>query len=216
VAFTGRVDKANAVKSFLDPQIRAAVETQFEATYSLAFKQPLSPKDESRRRILQTPDAVWRWRSLRGGGRREGINDAPIRTAHDRRIDECVAPGDLAGSLARHPAAESAGARCDASGFGPAHRREPLLKRLAREKIVLGSLKPGKTKRWPLDEEVALTLGLLFRALAPMKNLDRIRQVAEGVEKMSREEAGYWLGMVMHREYPRRVLAVVEDLADSP
>src|ERR1035437_115225 len=45
-----------------------------------------------------------------------------------------------------------------------------LLKRLAREKIVLGSLKPGKTKRWPLDEEVALTLGLLFRALAPMKN----------------------------------------------
>jgi hypothetical protein len=44
-----------------------------------------------------------------------------------------------------------------------------LLKRLAREKIVLGSLKPGKTKRWPLDEEMALTLGLLFRVLAPMK-----------------------------------------------
>ena len=59
-----------------------------------------------------------------------------------------------------------------------------LLKRLAREKIVLGSLKPGKSKRWPLDEEVALTLGLLFRVLAPMKNLDRIRQVAEGVAKM--------------------------------
>src|SRR3981081_646782 len=62
-----------------------------------------------------------------------------------------------------------------------------LLKRLAREKIVLGSLKPGKSKRWPLDEEVALTLGLLFRVLAPMRNLDRIRQVAEGVQKMSRE-----------------------------
>ena len=43
--FTGRVDKANAVKSFLDPQIRAAGETQFEASYSLAFKQPLSLKD---------------------------------------------------------------------------------------------------------------------------------------------------------------------------
>src|ERR1035441_2663310 len=79
-----------------------------------------------------------------------------------------------------------------------------LLKRLAREKIVLGSLKPGKKKRWPLDEEVALALGLLFRALAPMKNLDRIRQVAEGVEKMSREEAGYWLGMGMERGDPRR------------
>jgi hypothetical protein len=91
-----------------------------------------------------------------------------------------------------------------------------LLKRLAREKIVLGSLKPGKTKRWPLDEEVALTLGLLFRALAPMKNLDRIRQVAAGVEKMSREEAGYWLGMVLHREYPRRVLASLRVLLTTP
>lgn len=47
VEFTGRVDKANAVKSFLDPQIRAANETQFQATYTLAFKQPLSLKDES-------------------------------------------------------------------------------------------------------------------------------------------------------------------------
>ncbi|HTQ55553.1 MAG TPA: hypothetical protein VMI94_13890 [Bryobacteraceae bacterium] len=91
-----------------------------------------------------------------------------------------------------------------------------LLKRLAREKIVLGSLRPGKTKRWPLDEELALTLGLLFRALAPMKNLDRIRQVAEGVEKMSREEAGYWLGMVMHREYPRRVVAALRVLLTTP
>lgn len=91
-----------------------------------------------------------------------------------------------------------------------------LLKRLARERIVLGSLKPGKSKRWPLDEEVALTLGLLFRVLAPMRNLDRIRQVAEGVEKMSREEAGYWLGMVMHREHPRRVLASLRILLTTP
>ena len=74
-----------------------------------------------------------------------------------------------------------------------------LLKRLGREKIVLGSMKPGKTKKWPLDEELALTLGLLFRSLAPMRNIDRIREVAEGVESMSREEAGYWLGMSMRR-----------------
>jgi len=87
-----------------------------------------------------------------------------------------------------------------------------LLKRLAREKIVLGSLKPGKTKVWPLDEEMALSLGLLFRALAPMRNLDRIREVAEGVEKMSREELGYWLGMVLHRASPRRVLASLRTL----
>src|SRR5205807_522016 len=115
--------------------------------------------------------------------------DAPIRTAHDRRIDECVAPGDLAGAVTRHAAAESAGTPCDHTRTGLRIAENRLLKRLAREKIVLGSLKPGKSKRWPLDEEVALTLGLLFRVLAPMKNLDRIRQVAEGVEKMPREEA---------------------------
>jgi len=91
-----------------------------------------------------------------------------------------------------------------------------LLKRLARERIVLGSLKPGKAKSWPLDEEMALSLGLLFRTLAPMKNLDRIRQVADGVEKMSREEAGYWLGMVLHRAYPRRVLAALRILLTTP
>jgi hypothetical protein len=91
-----------------------------------------------------------------------------------------------------------------------------LLKRLARERIVLGSLKPGKTKNWSLDEELALSLGLLFRALAPMRNLDRIRQVAEGIEKMSREEAGYWLGMALHRTYPRRVLASLRTLLTMP
>ena len=59
---------------------------------------------------------------------------------------------------------------------------------------------------------MALSLGLLFRALAPMRNLDRIREVAEGVEKMSREELGYWLGMVLHRAHPRRVLASLRTL----
>lgn len=90
-----------------------------------------------------------------------------------------------------------------------------LLKRLAREKIVLGSLRPGKTKMWPLDEETALLLGLLFRVLAPMRNLDRIRQVADGVEQMGREEAGYWLGMVLGRPQPRRVLAALRILLST-
>jgi hypothetical protein len=47
IEFTGRVDRANSIKSFLDPQIRAASETQFDAVYNLVFKQPLSMKDES-------------------------------------------------------------------------------------------------------------------------------------------------------------------------
>ncbi len=87
-----------------------------------------------------------------------------------------------------------------------------ILKRLVREKIQLGVLKPGKARVWPLDEEAALHLGLLFRALAPMRNTERIREVADGVDEMGREEAGYWLGMAMHREHPRRVLAALRML----
>lgn len=91
-----------------------------------------------------------------------------------------------------------------------------VLKRLARVKIQLGTLRPGKQRSWPLDEETALVLGLLFRVLAPMRNLDRIREVADGVEEMSREELGYWLGMAMHRPYPRRVLAALRLLLTRP
>jgi hypothetical protein len=87
-----------------------------------------------------------------------------------------------------------------------------LLKKLSRLKINLGSTGAEKTRSWKIDEDLALNMGLLFRTLAPMRNLDRIRQVADGVDEMSREEAGYWLGMAMHRTNPRRVLAALRML----
>jgi hypothetical protein len=89
------------------------------------------------------------------------------------------------------------------------------LKRLMRERIQLGALKPGKTRTWPLDEESALHLGLLFRVLAPMRSADRIREVADGIDAMGMEEAGYWMSMVMHRSHPRRVLAALRMLLSS-
>jgi hypothetical protein len=91
-----------------------------------------------------------------------------------------------------------------------------LLKRLSRSKINLGTMNAEKTRAWPIDEDLALNLGLLFRVLAPMRNLDRIRQVSDGVDEMSREEAGYWLGMAMHRKHPRRVLAALRLLLSQP
>lgn len=90
-----------------------------------------------------------------------------------------------------------------------------VLKRLSRAKIEMGSLAPGKKKAWALDEEMALQLGLLFRAVTPMRNLDRIRQVADAIEAMTREEAAYWLGMAVHRKNPRKVLASLRLLADA-
>jgi hypothetical protein len=71
-------------------------------------------------------------------------------------------------------------------------------------------------RQWPLPEELALTLGLLFRALAPMRSRDNLRAVVEGIEAMGKEEASYWLGMAMHRKNPRRVLAALRMLLSTP
>jgi hypothetical protein len=87
-----------------------------------------------------------------------------------------------------------------------------VLRRLARAGITFGRLTPGTRQQWRIDEDLALGLGLLFRTLAPMRNLDRIRQAADGIEAMSREEASYWLGMAMNRRRPRRVLAALRML----
>ena len=59
-------------------------------------------------------------------------------------------------------------------------------------------------------------LGLLFRSLAPMRNRDNMRAVAEGIEAMGREEAAYWLGMAIHRKNPRRVLMALRFLLTDP
>ncbi len=67
-------------------------------------------------------------------------------------------------------------------------------------------------RAWQLSEDIALTLGLLFRTLAPMRSRDNLRNVVEGIEQMGKEEAAYWLGMAMHRKNPRRVLAALRML----
>ncbi len=80
-----------------------------------------------------------------------------------------------------------------------------LLRRLSRLRIQPARMLPGQAREWPLDEDSAVQMALLFRSIAPMRNLDRIAQVADAIESMSREETGYWLGMSMYRERPRRV-----------
>ena len=61
-----------------------------------------------------------------------------------------------------------------------------------------------------------MRLGLMFRTLAPMRDRDGMWAVADGIEKMEREEAAYWLGMAIHREHPRRVLAGLRFLLTEP
>ena len=94
-----------------------------------------------------------------------------------------------------------------------------VLRKLAQSGIRLGDGKGGRGKSAigrALSEDLALTLGLLFRCLAPMRNRENMRTVAEGIEAMQREEAAYWLGMAMHRKRPRRVLAALRMLLTEP
>jgi hypothetical protein len=92
--------------------------------------------------------------------------------------------------------------------------------RLTQEGIRFDSMRdPSKARKGsvrPISEELAMTLGLVFRTLAPMRSRNRMREVVEGIETMPREEAAYWLGMAMHRRYPRRVLSALRMLLTDP
>ena len=91
-----------------------------------------------------------------------------------------------------------------------------VLKRLAQAGVRPSRRADLSTRGYALTEDLALTLGLVFRALAPMRSRDNMRAVAEGIESMGREEAAYWLGMAMHRKRPRRVLTALRCLLTEP
>jgi hypothetical protein len=90
-----------------------------------------------------------------------------------------------------------------------------VLKRLKEIGIRLDLL-PIEGMGSALPEDAALRLALLFRTLAPMRNRDNMRIVAEGIDAMGKEEAGYWLGMTVHRKNPRRVLMALRILLTDP
>ena len=91
-----------------------------------------------------------------------------------------------------------------------------VLKQLWQFGIKLGRSADTRKRGYALTEDLALTLGLLFRTLAPMRSRDNMRAVAGGIENMGREEAAYWLGMAMHRKHPRRVLTALRFLLTEP
>lgn len=91
-----------------------------------------------------------------------------------------------------------------------------ILRILAEQKVRLVGV-PGRSGfSRPVPETLAVRFGLMFRALAPMRDRDRMWAVADGIERMEREEAAYWLGMAIHREHPRRVLAGLRLLLTAP
>ena len=91
-----------------------------------------------------------------------------------------------------------------------------VLRRLSQSGVKLGRSVDNRKNGYALTEDLALTLGLLFRALAPMRSRGNMRAVAEGIDAMGHEEAAYWLGMAMHRKHPRRVLMALRFLLTEP
>ena len=91
-----------------------------------------------------------------------------------------------------------------------------VLKRLSQSGIKPSRNADTRKRGYALTEDLALTLGLLFRVLAPMRSRGNMRAVVEGIEAMGHEEAAYWLGMAMHRKHPRRVLAALRFLLTEP
>ena len=90
-----------------------------------------------------------------------------------------------------------------------------ITRRLKQAKVPFEAPSLRLPRSWQLPEDVALTLGLLFRALAPMRSRDNLSAVVEGIEALGKEEASYWLGMAMHRKNPRRVLSALRVLLTS-
>ena len=57
-----------------------------------------------------------------------------------------------------------------------------VLKRLSQSGVKPGRNPDTRKRGYVLTEDLALTLGLLFRTLAPMRSRDNMRAVAEGIE----------------------------------
>ncbi|WP_114988659.1 hypothetical protein [Synechococcus sp. N19] len=90
-----------------------------------------------------------------------------------------------------------------------------VLRKLKAEKVSLAKLKKGESRRDALSEDLAMAMGLLFKLLAPMRNVTSMETCARGIDAMAREESAYWLGMAMHRKNPRRVLAALRLLLSA-
>lgn len=54
------------------------------------------------------------------------------------------------------------------------------------------AIQHGRKNQFDLNEESGVRLALLFKAIAPLSNLDHIRALQQAIWAMSDEEAYYW------------------------
>ena len=133
--------------------------------------------------------------------------------------NDIAAPGDGAPALAQqidaanHGGLPPYGAYVARTIFMHTLAFNEPLKGLPAERLRYSLLGPATEVTFIDDARTKLLLlGLLFRALAPMRNRAHMRAVAAGIEEMEPEEAAYWAGMAIHRPHPRRVLMALRIL----
>ena len=73
------------------------------------------------------------------------------------------------------------------------------------------ALRPRTPTRLELDEETGVKLSLLFAAVTPLKNTERIDKICHGIQRMPREEALYWYGKASNgiREQALKALRIL-------
>ena len=69
---------------------------------------------------------------------------------------------------------------------------EDMLSLVQQAGHAIGAFRPTKGKPLRLSEDAGVRLSVLAMALKPLRKLERIREIEEGVAEMSREEVTYW------------------------
>jgi len=74
---------------------------------------------------------------------------------------------------------------------------EEMLSLVQKAGHAIGAFRPTEQKPLMLPEDAGVRLSLLAMALKPLRKLERIREIGEGVAEMSREEVTYWFSKAL-------------------
>ncbi|USR90953.1 hypothetical protein NEA10_19355 [Phormidium yuhuli AB48] len=86
--------------------------------------------------------------------------------------------------------------------------RMPIYTALKQNHYDPKTLSCKRKKPYILDESSGICLGLLFRALQRLRKLERIANIAAGVEAMTQEEAHYWFAKIESGQHPSALRAL--------
>lgn len=87
-----------------------------------------------------------------------------------------------------------------------------LIRKLGKMNVSISLMKKNTNHTFMIKEDHAMFLTLLFLSLTSLRKVERIREVAMGVESLTYEESSYWVAMALHKKKPRRVLAALRML----